>query len=410
MILTKGTKEALVNDVASAFQVSFLKPDAGAAAQTNTSGAATSNSTSVVITAAYAGVVGQVISSVTAGTTIPAGTRVTAISADRLTLTLSAAATIALSSALSFAAIAAIAGKEVSATAADGTVLRIRGFGRFFLNSLAGTVVAQRAVAPVKGIYTVSAAVPAQITVTGTNTAGPVTVLVKQVSLSPLPEYISGEPGRWYKTRAYTFQVPVNVTATDLLTRLNTEIQNTQVLFPEADEPAELIITSSFAGGVLSLTSGDPSVSLEVSFNDLDARSIQVLTVLKAVSSAPSSEGVNNYLVLKGGRLQTAGTNDPYALPGQLELAEVNANYTSVSFATATARPDLSGQAAADQSVATSNKFLVYVKEGAANEAVIKDVVNFLSRSDAAVIKVYGTQFGANKTKNQFLFNNEAGA
>ena len=327
MILTKGTKEALINDVSAAFQVSFFKPDA-----TN-------------------------------------------------------------------------ANKEVAATAADGTHLRIKGFGDFYLSTLAGSQLLQRARPEVIGISTVDSAVAAQITVSGSNAAGPVSVLLRQRSSDPLPEYISGDPGRYFKQREYTFLVPANVTAAQFLALLNTEINTTATLFPEADEPIELQITSSITGTVLSVTCADSHVKLELKVDDLDGKSNTIITVFKSVQSTPNDEGRNLYRTLKGGRLQTEGTNDPYNVPGPLELPIKGFKYTSIAFATLTQRPDLTGHSAADSPVVTGNKFMAYFAETAANEATIQDVANFLARADASVSKSYSNQFTDGTTKALFLTN-----
>ena len=327
MILTKGTKEALINDVSAAFQVSFLKPDA-----TNPN-------------------------------------------------------------------------KEVAATAADGTHLRIKGFGDFYLNTLAGSQLLQRARPEVIGISTIDAAVAAQITVSGANAAGPVSVQLRQRSSDPLAEYINGDPGRYFRTREYTFPVPANVTAAQFIALLSTEINTTATLFPEADEPIELQITSSITGTVLSVTCADSHVRLELKVDDLDGKSNATIPVFKSVQSTANDEGRNLYSNLKGGRLQTEGTNDPYSVPGPLELPLKGAKYTSIAFATLTARPELTGHSAADSQVITGNKFMVYFNEAAGNEQTIEDVANFLARADASVSKTYSNQFTDGTTKALFLTN-----
>lgn len=328
MILTKGTKEVLINDVTSAFQISFFKPDG------------------------------------------------------------------------------ANANKEVAATAADGTHIRIKGFGDFYLNTLAGSIVAQRARPELAGISSIDTAVAAQITVAGVSPAGPVTVVVRQRSSDPLPEYIGGDPGRYFKSRSYTFRVPANVTAAAFIALLNTEINNTTTLFPEADEPQELQISSSITAGRLDVTCTDSHVKLEISVDDLDGYSTTIVPVLKSVQRIANDEGRNLYRNLKGGRLQTEGTNSLYAVPGQLELAQVGGKYTSVSFAGTTSRPELSGHGAADSSVTTVDKFLVYIKEVAGNETAIADLVNFLARSAPAQTTItYSNQFLDSTTKALFLSN-----
>ena len=327
MILTKGTKEVLINDVSASFQVSFFKPDA------------------------------------------------------------------------------ANANKEVAATATDGTHLRIKGFGDFYLNTLTDSQLLQRARPEVLGVSSVDAAVAAQITVAGTNLAGPVSVLLRQTSSDPLPEYISGEPGRYFKQRTFTFNVPANVTAAQFLALLNTEINTTATLFPEADEPIELQVTSSITGTVLNVTCQDSHVKLDLRVDDLDGKSNTIITVLKSVQTVANDEGRNIYRILKGGRLQTEGTNAPYAVSGPLELPLRGARYTSIFFTTLTQRPDLTGHSAADSTVATRNKFMAYISESAANEATIQAVINFLARADASVIKSYSNKFLDNTTKALFLSN-----
>jgi len=306
-----------------------------------------------------------------------------------------------------------LASKEVPATAADATRLRINGFAdSIFLNQLTGSILAQRAQNEVVGAYSIDSAQASQITVSGTNVAGATaTIELKEVSIDPLPEYMTNmDKGAYRRTRVFSIVLPANATAIQVLTLLAAEINNRAVLFPEADEPATSIITAAINGTVLTLSPSDSHIALRVYADQSDVYTKAIIPVLASVTTTASYEGRNVYRMLRGGRLQTEGTNDPYNVPGPLELPQAGAKYTRVDFATATPRPDLSGQAAADAAVATINRFGIYLKEGdTTTEQAIKDLVNYLSRADVSVVKTYSdvnqTSSAAGTTQALFLSN-----
>lgn len=282
--------------------------------------------------------------------------------------------------------------KEVAATAADATHLRIRGYGDFFLAGISGSVLAQRAQGEVIGSFTVDASQASQITVAPNIPAGTtVTIELKLYSIDPLSEFMTNmDKGTYRRSQVYTLTLPAAATALQVLTLLAAQINSRGVTFPEADEPPVDVITASIAGNVLTLTPGDAHVSVRAYVDPSDVYTTPYITVLATQVATPSYAGRGLYRNLKGGRLQTEGTNDPYGVPGPLELAQPGAKYTRVDFATATARPDLTGPEVADSAPTTFNKFGVYIQEsGGGNEQAIQDLVNFLSRAGAGVSYFY---------------------
>ena len=304
-------------------------------------------------------------------------------------------------------------GKEVAATAADATKLRIRGYADFIpVAGLTGSLLAQRAQLEVTTVISVDSAQAAQITTSGTNAAGAAaTIILKESSSDPLSEYMTNmDKNPYHRLRVYTIRLPLNATPAQVIGLIANEINSRAVLFPEADEPAASILTATVTAGVLSIAAADSHISLRLYVDSADTYTGAIIPVLASVVTTPSYEGRGLYRNLKGGRLQTEGTNDPYAIPGPLELPVRNGKYTRVDFATTTARPELSNHGAADASFSTINKFGIYFKEGdAANEQAIADLVNFLSRADVSVSKTYYDQNQATNTtgvtKTVFLAN-----
>lgn len=301
--------------------------------------------------------------------------------------------------------------KEAVATAADATKLRIKGFAdSIFLASLTGSVLAQRAQNEVVGSISIDPAQASQILVSGTNVAGATaTIELEEKSIDPLPEYMTNTD-KYRRTRVYSLVLPAAATAAQVLSLLADQINGRAVLFPEADEPATSVISASLNAGVLTVTASDSHISLRLYVHHSDVATRAILPVFGSVVATPSYEGRSIYRTLKGGRLQTEGTNDAYAVPGPLELPQAGAKYTRVDFATVTARPELSNHGAADSGVSTVNKFGIYLKEGdAATEQAITDLITFLSRADAGVSKSYSDQNVSSNltgtTKAAFLAN-----
>lgn len=298
---------------------------------------------------------------------------------------------------------------ETAASPAAADRMTIRTFTSSAKPALIGSVHAERAQAAVKHRLTVDAAQAGQITVASVPVGTPIHIQIKVNELSFKGEHHRSN-SRFGRNIWLTVHTSVaNESAASILQKIHTSISGRQDLFAEASsvESDAFLISSSFAGGVLTLEALDAQKEFVIELTDevrFDSPSSAV-PVFAPVIAARAYEGRGTYENMLPLRLQTSVTMEPYHSQQQLELPVRGAKYTAISWEQVIDRPDLGGGDVADAQVRQRSRFTIWVKEGADNEAYIQDIVNFLTSAPASVTKAYATKSANAATKAEFIAN-----
>lgn len=144
--------------------------------------------------------------------------------------------------------------------------------------------------------------------------------------------------------------------------------------------------------GKFTLTGIDSDASYSITTYDKspDGGQSSLVTTFKPFVAQAADEGQGNWATLQATyRLQTSASTEPYSLQ-QFDRVLPGALYTCLQFQTFTERPDLTSNELSDSPVnASTNTFTFYVINGAAGEALLTKMVNFLKRADVSVTQVY---------------------
>lgn len=295
-----------------------------------------------------------------------------------------------------------------TSTSALGDELLIGGYGRVKLADITKSVRGVRGRVSTKEKLSIDGAVAAQITLRPGFTVGKKVRFIVYTSLNygqsvEFHNLKAGLGDQYSKRHFFTVKLRASDTATSILQRLSQSINyNAQV------EYGELPYKASFAGSVFTLEAKLADYNILIGVLDaVDTPSTEI-TTLAPVTVTEGYEGLNQYENLHVDRLQTEARNEPYSLQ-QYESPLLGKGYTSVEFFTKTFRPDLVFNELADGGeLASINGFQLFIADG--NEVFLNEVLTFLTRSGAGVVKYYSVRTNAqaisgdlnNATKAEF--------